>query len=566
MSHPTALLERGAHLRADGISKSYPDRRVLTDVSLTVPAGERRALIGENGTGKSTLLRILAGVEPADSGELHAPGRVGLLWQQLPFELTATLAEVAEDAQAAPRAALQEFDDATAALAGAPHDGAAAHRYAAALEVATHADVWNLDRHVDMVLDGVGLGGLDPARPTGELSGGQRARLALAWLLLARPDTLLLDEPTNHLDDHGVAFLAEMLATWAGPVLFASHDRAFLDEVATGIIDLDPAPRPHTLLDGLGEGPASGVGTTAWTGTFTDYLAARRDEYDRWQRQYRDEQDELKRLQQQLRASHQVGHAGATPRTEGRAAKKFYADRNATVVSRRVNDFTARLDELKTQQVAKPPALFDFAGLDIAPRTPHGVPSVVLAASGVAVDGRLQPTSITIGRSEKWLVTGANGSGKSTLLKLLAGQLAPDAGTVTSPRQVTLAMLDQDVDLDPDLSPAQAYADRLGIARAEQVPLGQFGLVHPRDLHRRLGSLSVGQQRRLALAIVLAGAPDVLVLDEPTNHFSLALATALEQALPSYPGAVVIASHDRWLRRAWTGLRLSLDGSGTIEA
>lgn len=554
---PTNALSRGAHLRVDGISKSYPDRRVLTDISLTVSQCERLALIGENGTGKSTLLRITAGVEHPDGGSVEVPGRLGLLWQQLPFSLTNTVAEVIDQAFAAPRAILREFDQATAALEqGIP---SADERYDRALEEAARHDVWNLDHRAEIVLDGVGLPGLDRERPTGELSGGQRARLQLAWLLLSRPDTLLLDEPTNHLDDAGIDFLTRSLLDWPGPVLFASHDRAFMDATATGIVDLDPAPRPSSVISAIAvDGPTSGIGISRHTGTFTEYLEARAAQRERWQKQYDDEQAELKELQRNVRDSHTVGHEGAAARSEVRMAKKFYADRNATVVSRRVNDFARRLDELQRTQVRKPPAELHFRGLDIGRRDDHTVPSVIAALSEAGVTNRLAPTSLTIGRHDRWLVTGPNGSGKSTLLALLTGQLHPDSGTVSRARTATVAILAQEVVLDPEPTVRQLYATTVGQETAETTPLSAFGLVAPRDLSRPVGTLSIGQQRRLALAMVLASPPDLLLLDEPTNHLSLALVTALEEDLPRYPGAVVVASHDRWLRRSWTGQRLHL--------
>ncbi|WP_168581406.1 ABC-F family ATP-binding cassette domain-containing protein [Gephyromycinifex aptenodytis] len=559
MSTPTSstALVRGAHLRLDGISKSYPDRRVLTDITLTVSQGERLALIGENGTGKSTLLRIVAGVEPADSGSVALPGRVGLLWQQPAFALSDTVVDVIEQALAAPRGILRDFEEATAALEQGTTS--AADRYDHALEEATRHDVWNLDRRADIILDGVGLPNLDRGRRAGELSGGQRARLQLAWLLLSQPDTLLLDEPTNHLDDDGIDFLTRSLRDWPGPVLFASHDRAFMDATATGIIDLDPAPLPSSLVNSVSpDGPISGIGITRHTGTFTEYLLARAAQRERWQQQYETEQAQLKELERRVRDSHTVGHPGAAPRSESRVAKKFYADRNATVVSRRVNDFARRLEELNADQIRKPPATLDFCGLTVGHRDGHAVPQVIAALSEAGVDGRLRPTSLTIGRQDKWLITGPNGAGKSTLIALITGRLQPDTGTVTIARTATIDALTQEVALNPDPTVEGLYTTTVGAELAEKIPLTSFGLVAPRDLTRPVGTLSIGQQRRLALAMVLASPPDLLILDEPTNHLSLTLATALEEHLPQYPGAVVIASHDRWLRRSWPGQRLHL--------
>ena len=554
----TAPFQPGAHLRLDGLSKSYPDRRVLTDIDLSVSQGERLALIGENGAGKSTLLRLVAGVEQPDSGSVEVPGRVGLLWQQPPFALADTVDDVVANALSAPRAILQEFEDATAALEG--DDPSAAERYDHALEMATRHDVWNLDRRAQIVLDGVGLPGLSGDRRAGELSGGQRARLQLAWLLLSRPDTLLLDEPTNHLDDAGIDFLASSLLDWPGPVLFASHDRAFMDATANGIVDLDPSPQPHSLVNQVADdGPSTGIGVTRHTGTFSEYLLARASQRERWQQQYEAEQTELKALARAARDNHTVGHEGAAPKTETRMAKKFYADRNATVVARRVKDFTRRFEELSNEQVRKPPRELEFQGLDVGRRSARSAPTVLVALSGAGVTNRLSPTSLTIGKQDRWLVTGPNGAGKSTLLALLTETLQPDAGTVSRSRSVTVGILPQEVALNPAPTVEQLYIETLGAELAEELPLTSFGLVAPRDLARAVGHLSTGQQRRLALAMALARRPDLSVLDEPTNHLSLTLATEIEEQLPHYPGAVVVASHDRWLRRSWTGQRLELD-------
>uniref|UniRef100_UPI0028AD6021 ATP-binding cassette domain-containing protein n=1 Tax=Miniimonas arenae TaxID=676201 RepID=UPI0028AD6021 len=195
----------------------------------------------------------------------------------------------------------------------------------------------------------------------------------------------------------------------------------------------------------------------------------------------------------------------------------------------------------------------------------------VLSATGVGVDGRLPPVSLTVSAGERWLITGPSGSGKSTLLAVLAGDHTPSSGSVQVPGALRVGLLAQETVLpDPrgrgsGRTAREAYVDLVGEARAEQVPLATFGLVAGRDENRPVTTMSVGQQRRLALAVVLADPPDVLLLDEPTNHLSLVLVTQLEDALGRYPGAVVVASHDRWLRRAWTGLTLDLGGVSTPD-
>ena len=547
-----------AVLRIDGLSVQIAGTHILTNLSFTVTPGQRIGLIGENGSGKSTLLHAVHGSLPRgattagtiDTGSGSHRARVGLLHQQAPFAPTDTIGQALESAVAVERQVARDLE-----AAADPYDEKA---YATAIDLAERFDIWETDSRISATLAGLGLSHIPTDRPTGELSGGQQARLSLAWLLLNRPDILLLDEPTNHLDDAATTYLVSVLSAWKGPVLFASHDRAFLDTAASGIVDLDPAPSM------VGEDG----GVTRYTGNYSDYLAARDDVRVRWERQYRDEQAELKRLRAGVRDNHTVGHVGALPRTEGKLAKKFYADRNAKVVSRRVNDSRSRLEKLEEEQVRKPPKELTFAGLtasSMAGATREPADGPVVVASGIVVEGRLPETSLTLNGTEKLLVTGPNGSGKSTLLSVLAGQLTPDSGSLTV-TGVRTGYLTQDVALpDPhdrgdDRTVERAYRDLVGEELADEVPLSTFGLIHPRDESRPLVELSLGQQRRVALAVLLADPPEVLLLDEPDNHLSLSLVTALEEAIPDYPGAVVVASHDRWLRQRWTGGRLELSG------
>lgn len=535
------------HLRVDGVSHAYADRPVLVDVSLLVPAGTPTGLLGENGAGKSTLLRLIAGREHPDAGSIDAPGPIGLLHQELPFAPRASVADVLADALARSRTLEDELERAAEALA----DGtaASARSYEQALERASVADVWNAPQRADEVLAGLGLAELDRAREIDHISGGQRERLALAHLLIARPTTLLLDEPTNHLDDAGAAYLARLLAEHPGPVLVASHDRAFLDEATQAQVDLDPAPRP------LG---APG-GATRYTGTFTDYLLARLDERERWEKRYRDEQEELARLRTVVRESHDLGRSSAS-RAEVKMARKFFADRNAARVSRHVRDAERRIETLEREQIRKPPAELHFSGLPSARATSTG--GVLLAASSVAVAERLAPTSLALSAGEKLLITGPNGCGKSTLLAVLVGMLDPDAGTVQRPASLRIGLLAQD-EATPGDAEARSVRDIL-LAAAGRGPEDRdsvpdlFGLVHPRDLDRPLAELSRGQRRRVELAAILTDPPELLVLDEPTNHLALDLATRLERELQDWPGTVLIASHDRWLRRRWRGEELAL--------
>lgn len=550
-----------SHLRVDGLSKSFADHRVFTDISFTVPQDDCVGVIGENGAGKSTLLQIIAGHVAADAGRVEIFHRdaqqaaVGLLTQQPSFEASNTLGEVFEAAVATTRAAIREVDDAAQALAETPSHDTAIARYAEALERAERLAAWDVDAHISRIASGLGLADIDATTEVGQLSGGQLSRLSLASLLLRAPEVLLLDEPTNHLDDDGVDFLSDLVSTWSGPVVIASHDRAFLDQTVRSLIDLDPAPQPQQRSDP--EEQLTTRGITRFTGTYSDYIRYRCDSRRRWREQYDQEQAQLRRLRAAVDENQVVGHADWKPRTEVRMAQKYYADRNAKVVARRVNDARSRLQALEQRQVVKPPRELTFQGLDAARRTGsrYAPDDELIRATQVECAHRLASTSLTITATDRLLITGPNGVGKSTLLAILVGQLEPDDGTIMSKPGVTVGLLTQESDFSAfaGQSVETVYAQSVGPTIAEATPLATFGLLHPRDHTRPVDSLSVGQQRRLALAMILADPPEVLMLDEPTNHLSLPLVTELEASIDDYPGAVVVVSHDRWLRNQWSG-------------
>ncbi len=549
MRSPSTLL---TVLRADGISHAYGDRTVLTDLSLTVRGGQRLGLLGENGAGKSTLLRLLAGAEQPDSGTIERPSRTALLAQEVRFDPAQPLAAIVEDAIADVRGIERELQEAAQALGTG---GEVAERwYADVLEAAEAAELWTLEARRDALLDGLGVGGLDLSTPIGRVSGGQRSRVALAALLLARPDALLLDEPTNHLDDAAVAFLGQHLRDWRGPVVFASHDRAFLDEIASGLLDIDPSREA-----------GDATGATRYGGGYTDYLAAKADERRRWEAQFASEEKELAALGQAVAVGARTLDTGNGPRDNDKFLYSFKAGNIDRQVRRRVRNAQGRLDDLLDARIDEPAAVLTFGGI---PSGSHVLDDTepLLTATDVRIDGRLAIELLAVAPDTRLLVTGANGAGKSTLLAALAGRLAPDHGAIARRKGLRVALLDQDVRwADADATPRALYARAVGERRSETLPLADLGLLAEPDLDRPVGRLSIGQQRRTALALIIAKPPHLFLLDEPTNHLSLPLATELEDALGVYPGAVIVASHDRWLRRRWGAPSLHLD-AGRVAA
>ncbi|RVU27659.1 ABC-F family ATP-binding cassette domain-containing protein [Streptomyces antnestii] len=532
-------------LLAHDLVRDMGGRRVLDGISLTASPGHRIGLIGENGVGKSTLLRVLAGVDEPDAGSVIRPGGLGFLHQEMPYDADSTIAAVLDEALREAREDLAELDRLGEELARVPEDDPG-HQdildaYGRRLEQAQDRESWNADRRAALVLDGLGLGAFGHDRTLGSLSGGQRGRLALAALLVRRPSALLLDEPTNHLDDAAAAFLEEQIRGLPGTVVAAGHDRAFLDAVCTDLIDLDPAA----------DGPVR------YGGNYSAYLSEKRAERERWERRYAEEKEELAKLRH---ATGVTAHRVAPDRGRTDNEKMGYGHRAGRVqsqISRRVRNATRRLEELERTQVAEPPRPLRFAVAEPAARIEEEQRPLV-SLRYVRVPGRLALDGLEVSATDRLLITGGNGAGKSTLLAVLAGRL-PAEGEVRRRRGLTVGLLAQDTVFErSDRTVRDTYDVSLGPARAEKVPLSSLGLLHEADLDKPVGQLSVGQRRRLALALLMARPPQLLLLDEPTNHLSPALCDELEAALGPGPGAIVVASHDRWLRRRWQGRELRL--------
>ncbi|MFE2943549.1 ribosomal protection-like ABC-F family protein [Streptomyces sp. NPDC059255] len=538
-----------AQLAIKDMSKAYGDRSVLDQVSLTVRPGEKAGVIGENGSGKSTLLRLLAGAERPDSGEITVvfPGGVGHLAQTLDLDPACTVQDAVDAALAGLRELERRIAAAEASLGSA--DEAQLASYGDLLTAYEERDGYRAGARVDAALGVLGLGHLTRDRPLGVLSGGERSRLALACVLASAPELLLLDEPTNHLDLQATTWLEEQLRAHRGTVLAVTHDRAFLERIATTILEVDRDTRTVTRY---GDG---------WTGYRTAKAAARR----------RREQDHLEWLAEVARAEELVEAAGRRLSGTGRDPREGFGKHRRSheaKLSGQVRAARERLGRLRRAPVPAPPEPLRLtATLRAAPvegTSPDDatVPGPVAGLDDVVVGDRLRVATLSVKAGDRLLVTGPNGAGKTTLLRLLAGDLRPDSGTVTGPPggPARIGYLPQELPAVPSRRPLlHAYAaGRPGPPEEHADELLALGLFRREDLAVPVGALSVGQRRRLELARLAARPADLIVLDEPTNHIALSLVEELEEALRGYPGAVVVVSHDRRFRRAFEGARLEL--------
>jgi macrolide transport system ATP-binding/permease protein len=530
-------------ITALAVSKSFNGRLVLDSVTCSLAAGERTGIIGENGSGKTTLLRLLAGRERPDQGEVvvQAAGGVGYLAQDERLAPQATVQQIIDRALRDLRAVEQRMRRLEAAMADGDESGMA--EYGELMTVFELRGGYDADARVERALHGLGLGLVSRDRIVGSLSGGEQVRLRLAAVLAAAPEVLLLDEPTNHLDEGALSWLEEHLRTRRGTTVAVSHDRVFLKRVATSLLEVD-ADRRRVVRYGNG---------------YTGYLAEKTAARQRWAQAYGQWRADVDRLREAAATTARQVAPGRPMKDGNKMAYDRAGGRVQQSLASRVRNAEERMRRLLANPVPPPPEPLRFTPVLRARR----LQGVVLDAADIAVTDRLDRTSLTVTAGERLLITGLNGAGKSTLLGVLAGEVAPDSGSVTRPGRI--GYLPQEPQPgEPDETVLAAFArGRAGEAAGYTERLLSLGLFDRDQLTVPVGRLSAGQLQRLALARLLSEPSDVLLLDEPTNHLSPALVEELETALTGYNGAIVIVSHDRRLRRCWRGAHLAMRATST---
>ncbi len=470
---------------------------LLDNAAFSLETGERLGLIGRNGAGKSSLLKIIAGLEKPDDGLLQMTQglRVCYVPQEPVFNLAASVFEVVSEGVAEAKSLRQQYEE---HAEGVDLD---------ALQTRIEAlDAWTWEQRVETTIAQLHL---DGARTVGELSGGMKKRVALAQALVAVPDVLLLDEPTNHLDLDSIAWLEDLLRAFKGSVMLITHDRAFLDGVATRILELD-----------------RGI-IRSYPGNFTAY----------------------ERLKEEQLAAEALANARADKllAQEEVWIRKGVEARRTRSVAR-----IARLEVLRSNRQARRDSLGQVR-LEID----AGVPSGKIVAELRDVAKRFGDKVIvkgfnaTILRGDKVGLIGPNGAGKTTLLKLILGELPPDSGAIRQGTKLEVAYFDQmrstlklDATLADTISPGSEWVEFNGARKHVMSYLSDF-LFSPERANSPVRTLSGGERNRLLLARLFALPANVLVLDEPTNDLDIDTLELLEELLQNYPGTVFLVSHDR---------------------
>ncbi|GAB6152656.1 ABC-F family ATP-binding cassette domain-containing protein [Desulfosporosinus burensis] len=516
-------------LTAENLTKSYGEKVLFADISFGIDDGEKIGIIGVNGTGKSTLLKILAGVEWPDQGKVTTGNKVRLeyLPQNPDFEDSATVLQQVFRGNSPVMKLLREYEIALEKLNDKPDQQSLQQVLIALGQQMDELDAWQLENEAKTILNKLGISKFDTLM--GTLSGGQKKRVALASALINPTDILILDEPTNHIDNDTVDWLEQYLNKRKGALVMITHDRYFLDRVIGRVLELDQGK------------------LYPYPGNYSRFLELKAE------REEQVEATERKRLNL-FRNELAWMRRGAKARTTKQKAR---IERFEKIQADRPTEYTDRIEMLAgASRLGK--KILECQEVE------KGFPD-----RGVVI----KDFSYILLRDDRIGIIGPNGSGKSTLLNLIAGRLKPDSGSLELGATVNMGYFTQE---NTSLNPDRRVIDEVK-AVAEVIPTADGGFLTASQMLERflfppavqwtqIGKLSGGEKRRLYLLRILMGAPNVLLLDEPTNDLDIQTLTILESYLDDFPGAVIAVSHDRYFLDRVTDKIFAFEGAGSIRS
>ncbi|MEX2415905.1 MAG: ABC-F family ATP-binding cassette domain-containing protein [Paenibacillaceae bacterium] len=520
-------------LNAEQLSKSFGVKQLFDQISFGISTGDRIGLIGINGTGKSTLLKVIAGLVPADQGNITMMNGISIeyLAQNPPFDPDVTILEQIFLSNSSVMKLIQEYEHILSVLSADPENPNSQrhlHEVSARMDI---ADAWQLESEAKRILSKLGIDEYNARM--GDLSGGQKKRVLLAGVLIRQADLLILDEPTNHLDTQAVEWLEQHLSRSSQALLMITHDRYFLDRVSNRILELDQG----SLYD--------------YNGNYTYFLDKR-----------------MERLQQQQA-------------TENKRQNLFrneleWIRRGAKARSTKQK---ARIDRFEKIQSAKPSTInsdidMNLSGSRLGKKVIelNHVSKFYQSQDQDQVKAVVKDFSYVVQKNDRIGIIGPNGSGKSTLLRMVAGLLLPDAGTIETGTTVKIGFFSQENDeMNPALRAIEyikEVADHIRTADGSLISASQMLelFLFPPDVQwSTISKLSGGEQRRLFLLRILMDSPNVLLLDEPTNDLDIQTLSILEAYLDDFHGAVIVVSHDRYFLDRVAETILSYEGQGKIQ-
>ncbi|EUJ31684.1 ABC transporter ATP-binding protein [Listeria floridensis FSL S10-1187] len=496
------------------VTKNFAGDLILDQISMQIGENERVGLIGRNGEGKSTILKIIAGIEPVNSGSVtwKKDAKIGLLrqiqenlnGQTVEAVLERSFAELLQMKKQMTQLEKQMTEDANDVVM---------ERYGDLLAQFAERGGYEMQADIEKVMRGLGIEVLR-GKLWDDLSGGEKTKTALAALLLEKPDLLLLDEPTNHLDLTAVIWLTKFLQTYRGAVLVVSHDRYFLDEVVTKMIELE------------------NMELITYHTNFSGYLKEREERLLREFQAYKDQQKKIKKMKQAIKQLREWGEQANPPNDA------FF---------RRAKNMERMLE--KMEKVKRPVLTQKEMNLEFEESKRSGDDVVVFEGVSKRFGEKilLDAADLHIRHKDRVAIIGDNGTGKSTLLKMIVGTVSPDAGEVLVGTSAKIAYLSQQMEeLDPNLTVLEAFRDRIGVTEGEARNMLAGFMFYREMVFRKVANLSGGERMRLRLAQFINQPVNTLVLDEPTNHLDIASREVLEEAISKFNGTVITVSHDRY--------------------
>ena len=544
-------------LRVNKVSKRYGNRIILDEITFTMGNHDRIALIGPNGTGKTTLLRIIAGLETPDSGTITSDSTTAIRYlpQHLTDFDTISLLEFLKPTELTSAEKqlryIESMMENTVGNVGNEGLSKLLAEYGEAQEDFERLGGYEFQSKVDETLAGLNLH-VSVTTRLSELSGGQKAKLALARTLLSNPSILLLDEPTNHLDLEAMIWLEDFINDFTGSVLVISHDRQFLNKTVNMILELDEIK--HTI--------------TEYPGDYSNYYEKKAAEVERQYERFEDYQTTIKKIKKSIQRQKQwsqKGQGGPRKTDNEKLDRGQSKDRGANKSGSGAKAMEKKLERLEA--VEKP-----WEGMtiltDFVPRERSGN-MVVDVANAVKEYNRisiLDHINLEVNYGDRVALVGPNGSGKSTLIKTIIGSIALDEGTIRIGSGVNIGYFSQEQEvLDFDSTVLKDFQKASGLAVAESRQFLSKALFRGEDVFKKIDSLSPGERSRLILARIMVKQPNFLVLDEPTNHLDLPSINRVEETIAAFPGTILVVSHDRLLLERVGINRIIMMTNGKIQ-
>jgi ATP-binding cassette, subfamily F, member 3 len=514
------------------VSRRFGVTLLFEHVTFSINPGDRIGLIGPNGSGKSSLLRILTGEDSPDTGHVHAPpgATLGYLRQGFSDIPDGTIADLIDIPAKGLLAANHRMETATSSL-GSPASvdpAVAAEEFTRAMDAFDARGGYAAMAQLEAYLDRFGLADVPMERPLSALSGGQKTRAGLAALLITRPDLLVLDEPTNHLDADALGWLASFLKGYTGAMVIVSHDRAFLDAIATEILFID----------------RDSCSVTLYAGNYSHFLATRRHEEEEAEAEWMRQQATVARITRDIRAAEGKARSIESSTIDYAIRKKAAKIARPAVVRKK------KLERmLESADAAERPERHWGLSLDFGEPAGGARDALVLDDVHVSLGGKtvLAGADLHIRHGERVALLGGNGSGKTTLMRVVTGEVHPDSGRVRVGSGVRVGYFAQEQQtLDPRLTVLEQASREASMTEGElRAELHKF-LFGGEKVHRNIADLSYGERARLMLALLVFQETSLLLLDEPMNHLDIDARQEFEEALVAFPGTMLMVLHDRY--------------------